>query len=418
MLPLLDIPKCIIFFHLTGVFGVPLDICIRSFLDALLMFGNDRKTSNLQNVRLINKDPDATVTAIVLLQTALEGDMEALASQAFEAYNRFKEKELHLPRGRQEGMGLYDTGLKSSSISLYLRSTSEIPASGTTKMTHRRSSSLSRLNTSTDNIRQEESTPNKCTKNTSSFPGSSNIQDQKTRSNSVSNGLVKTTNSGSSYLHKHLSSVGTKYKPDKDKMTITTPSLKKSLITTSSFSDKLKGVKKQGNPDSPTGKVRARRGYDDDDYGRTDAFKSSIGRDEPEFDLYSLPINLEGNRRGIHSRKSEEDEKCTICLDGFRRPKTLETCKHTFCSACIDEYFRTSKPSCPICGTIYGKIRGTQPRDGTMAHMVKHNVIIPGYEKADGSIVIKYRFPSGLQKVHLIFVPWLYRQFNYLLYLF
>ena len=419
-----------LFFYLPGVFGVPLDICIRSFLDALLIFGNDRASSYLRNIRLINKDDEATITSIVLLKTALEGDVEALASQAFEAYNKFKEKELHLPRGRQEHHKSFelDAAQKAQfTKSLFQGSTSGLPETETAKRTHRRSSSMSRLSTS--NSQKEENA--RSTPRQSSVSGMAAEQEPKARTSSGLYGSLKRGDFSKSYSPQHTASSTAKISAEKHKIT-TAPSLKQSLLTGSTASAKLKSLRKPTSSDSPSGKVRVRRGWDDTDDDRAHVAKSptadspsgkvrvrrgwddtdddrahrakspstATDRMESDFGLYSLPISIEGNMRGAsHSRKTEDDAKCAICLDRLRRPKTLEFCKHTFCTACIDEHFKKAKPTCPICGSVYGKVKGTQPRDGQMTSKVEHSVIIPGYERADGAIVIKYFFRSGIQKV-------------------
>ena len=448
------------FFYLAGVFGVPLDICIRSFLDALLIFGNDRASSYLRNVRLINKDDEATITSIVLLKTALEGDVEALASQAFEAYNKFKEKELHLPRGRPEHHKSFEfeAAQKAPVTKTLLQgSTSGLPETETAKRTHRRSSSMSRLSKS--NTQKEENT--RSTPRQSSVSGMAAEQEPRARTSSGLYGSLKRGDFSKSYSPQHTASSTAKVNTEKHKISTATPSLKQMLRTGSTASAKLKTMRKQTSSDSPSGKVRVRRGWDDIDDDKAHRAKSptadspsgkvtvrrgwddtdddrahraksptadspsgkvrvrrgwddtdddrahmakspiaATDRMESDFGLYSLPINIEGNMRGIsHSRKTEDDEKCAICLDRLRRPKTLEFCKHTFCTACIDEHFKKVKPTCPICGSVYGKVKGTQPRDGQMTSKVEHNVSLPGFERADGTIVIKYFFPSGIQKV-------------------
>ena len=380
---------------------MPLDICIRSFLDALLIFGNDRASSYLRNVRLINKDDEATITSIVLLKTALEGDVEALASQAFEAYNKFKEKELHLPRGRPEHHKSFEfeAAQKAPFTKTLLQgSTSGLTETETAKRTHRRSSSMSRLSTSnTEKEENPRSTPRQ-----SSVSGMAAEQERKARTSSVLYGSLKRGDFSKSYSPQHTASSTAKISAEKHKIS-TAPSLKQSLLTGSTASAKLKSLRKPTSSDSPSGKVRVRRGWDDTDDDRAHMAKSpstATDRMESDFGLYSLPISIEGNMRGAsHSRKTEDDAKCAICLDRLRRPKTLEFCKHTFCTACIDEHFKKAKPTCPICGSVYGKVKGTQPRDGQMTSKVEHSVIIPGYERADGAIVIKYFFPSGIQKV-------------------
>ena len=91
------------------------------------------------------------------------------------------------------------------------------------------------------------------------------------------------------------------------------------------------------------------------------------------------------------------EDMCSICSHKATNPKILDICKHSFCTECIDESFKKWKPKCPICGTIYGEIKGTQP-DGGMDVSYSTNTNLPGYE-AYGTIVIRYHFPDGIQKV-------------------
>ena len=113
----------------------------------------------------------------------------------------------------------------------------------------------------------------------------------------------------------------------------------------------------------------------------------------------------------------KEMDRCAICLDDFTEPKQLDKCSHTFCTACIDQYFETVKPQCPCCFTIYGEMRGeypldalglsarmhfdlgNQPVDGTMvSDTVKHR--LPGFEHdSQGTIRITYHFRNGIQDV-------------------
>ncbi|CAF0788912.1 unnamed protein product [Adineta steineri] len=97
------------------------------------------------------------------------------------------------------------------------------------------------------------------------------------------------------------------------------------------------------------------------------------------------------------AEEKTELDRCAICMDDCIEPKQLDKCGHTFCTACIDQYFKAVKPQCPCCFTIYGNIRGNQPENGTMKCIVtKHR--LPGYEKnSNGTIRISYYFPNGIQ---------------------
>ncbi|XP_013998996.2 E3 ubiquitin-protein ligase DTX3L isoform X1 [Salmo salar] len=98
-----------------------------------------------------------------------------------------------------------------------------------------------------------------------------------------------------------------------------------------------------------------------------------------------------------HNKQSdEEEESCPICLETIKenKKKTLE-CKHSFCRRCVEKAFKT-KPVCPTCGAVYGELKGTQPKGGTMT-TTKEKSSLSGYEKY-GTIVIQYHIPSGIQK--------------------
>lgn len=97
--------------------------------------------------------------------------------------------------------------------------------------------------------------------------------------------------------------------------------------------------------------------------------------------------------RGMN--EEEENETCVICMDTITDPKKLD-CGHMFCSECITQSF-AHKPACPVCGKIFGKLEGDQPKDGKMTVTINKFPSLPGYE-GYGTIEIKYTFRSGIQK--------------------
>lgn len=102
-------------------------------------------------------------------------------------------------------------------------------------------------------------------------------------------------------------------------------------------------------------------------------------------------------RRQRQDELSKTNEPCPICLDTCTEPKTLNRCGHIFCRQCIDYYFKTVKPQCPCCSTIYGEIRGNQPLNGTM-RIRKTRHLLPGFENnSTGTLQIAYYFPDGIQ---------------------
>ena len=94
---------------------------------------------------------------------------------------------------------------------------------------------------------------------------------------------------------------------------------------------------------------------------------------------------------------ADVDDQCPICMDAFTSPKKL-TCGHKFCSDCIDSAF-AHKSVCPICGEVYGVLKGNQP-EGKMSTSVDYSAQIPGYPQAS-ALVIKYHFKDGIQGVSI-----------------
>ena len=99
---------------------------------------------------------------------------------------------------------------------------------------------------------------------------------------------------------------------------------------------------------------------------------------------------------------SANADPCAICLDEkVDNPKKLQ-CGHIFCTTCIDSYFKTVKPVCPVCGTVCGTIQGDQPPGGSMSVKELKNVFVPGYPECSGALEILYNFPPGIQGVCIL----------------
>ena len=139
---------------------------------------------------------------------------------------------------------------------------------------------------------------------------------------------------------------------------------------------------------------------------RTSALTSSVSKAPP---ATSSSYKLRSSYLADTSTKStpaaaaaaadtSTDDTCTICMCPFTKPKTLPKCKHTFCEECIDACFKKMKPACPVCGEIYGEIKGNQPKGGTMRNYTEYHSNLPGYEGC-GTIVIDYHIPGGTQGV-------------------
>ncbi|XP_052099922.1 uncharacterized protein LOC127734203 [Mytilus californianus] len=91
----------------------------------------------------------------------------------------------------------------------------------------------------------------------------------------------------------------------------------------------------------------------------------------------------------------DEDQPCVVCLCEMDDPVELKECKHAFCRQCIMEVFG-AKPSCPVCGTLYGKVYGDQPRNG-IANIYIDEESLPGYDRKR-TWVVYYDFPDGKQE--------------------
>nr|XP_015220605.1 PREDICTED: E3 ubiquitin-protein ligase DTX3L-like isoform X1 [Lepisosteus oculatus] len=98
----------------------------------------------------------------------------------------------------------------------------------------------------------------------------------------------------------------------------------------------------------------------------------------------------------VQNHQKAKEDTCPICLELIKEidKTTLPRCQHVFCKDCLKTAFDV-KPSCPICGIIYGKLKGTQPENGQMDVTILRSSL-PGYEMY-GTIVIKYHIPSGIQ---------------------
>lgn len=124
--------------------------------------------------------------------------------------------------------------------------------------------------------------------------------------------------------------------------------------------------------------------------------------DSPEKDFLQSCVskNDEPKQSGnlaIIESSEEESALCVICLCDITDEVKLK-CGHVFCKDCLEQSFKQHKAACPVCGKIYGSIKGNQPEDGQMKVQVDKYSSLPGYEGC-GTITIKYYFPSGTQGV-------------------
>ena len=101
------------------------------------------------------------------------------------------------------------------------------------------------------------------------------------------------------------------------------------------------------------------------------------------------------NFLSAETKKEDKENKCPVCLDIFRNPRTLKKCKHKFCKSCIDRVLKV-KNQCPFCKTPCGAPRkGNQP-PGSMSSTSSSRIQLPGFE-GRGAIILKYDFPAGTQ---------------------
>jgi hypothetical protein len=353
----------------------------------------------------------------VLVSTLLDHGVDTLTADAEHFMNKSgnNDREMNLPRGRPEGSTDFSkTYTKGASLGFDSISPSSSSEKWAIPISRRRSSSLSRAtDKSSGDIRKydpqkgefvsETKTKPDTTTGTSSVvakhrerSGSMNTRPKKDTSQSLRNTISGATGEKMSESLRHK----TMLSPSSDTRSNTPPKIKASLLT----SDKLKLHKSSPKRSEHFGQRTS------DDYGaftHAGKTKASYGmytdtsEDDEEFGLKSLPADLHkySYREKFLQSSTGKPEVCAICLDDVRDPKKLAKCNHKFCRACIERHFRSSKPSCPTCGALYGKVTGDQPRSGRMTHATDRSRCLPGYEREDGMIVITYTFPDGMQEV-------------------
>ncbi|XP_052772071.1 uncharacterized protein LOC128211381 isoform X1 [Mya arenaria] len=452
----------------TGVYGAPLDVCVKCFLNAVLIFTAEGSTDHrLNDVRLVNNDAESTVTSIVLVQTQLDMGIPALSADAHELMMESKEKsetsrtaQLNLPRGRQDTGGALSQTMRGTTGVLQRLSSQEAErdsGSGLKSYTHRRTSSLSRMPQRKSDVSSDDSYSlygsrateghssrdkgygsrateghsgrdkgygsratggyssgdkgygSRATEGYSSGDKSSGSNSshersrEKTRSytqedkTSLSSAKMSQTIGGRSklkmddFMDKSMSPRSTK---SADTGSRAAPKIKQNLLPSG---QRLKSTRPTTTTTSSFGQRTS------DDYGAFSRPHSGLtGRhdtsDEDEFGLQSLPADLSKHTFRERFLQGEQKlEKCAICLDTVRDPKQLK-CNHVFCHPCIDEHFRKSKPACPVCGSIFGRVKGDQPIAGRMTYKTDRDKFLPGYEGEDGMIIITYTFPDGRQE--------------------
>lgn len=381
----------------------------------------------------MNYDAESTVTSIVLIQTLLEQDIASLTEAALQLMDRnaeTRDRSLNLPMGRQEKSGFSSSFMQSTTLGVSYgmdsASGNEKKSGSDTKTptsaTRRRSSSVDSRHRKKHSEASTKTFDNKSgkfvqegIKADSATNASSVVDKYRSRTSSIGTDARKSaslslshTIGGASGVRMSETSTSSKsssrYGSTADKTAKTPPKMKGSLLNTSKLDNYKKlSAKRISSPYQTT-----------DDYGasghsdRKGTLTNSTTNDEDEYGLRSLPADLHAHtslkhqtsfREKFLSASSADTETCAICLDEISNPKQLSKCKHMFCSPCIERHFRSSKPTCPTCGALYGKIKGTQPRNGRMTHVTDRVRSLPGYEDEDGLIVITYTFADGVQEV-------------------
>ncbi|XP_077982412.1 uncharacterized protein LOC144437361 [Glandiceps talaboti] len=85
---------------------------------------------------------------------------------------------------------------------------------------------------------------------------------------------------------------------------------------------------------------------------------------------------------------------CEICTDSDMTLMAMRCCQNTMCHTCFRRHFELNG-KCPFCSLVVLVKRGNQPT-GEMESVVEDFQHLPGYER-DGTIVLSYHFPDGIQ---------------------
>ncbi|XP_061171331.1 uncharacterized protein LOC133180897 [Saccostrea echinata] len=392
----------------SGVFGAPLDVSIKCFLDGVLIFHSEMgDPAHLKEITLVNTDEDGVATSIAILQSLLDGGQDRATAEAIDRFTRLQEKrrattnKLKMVAGRSliKDDITTDTGRKTDLVH------------NETSRARRRSSSMSRLKAKTESATSDK----KVKEDSSSKKMSSSL-----RVNGSSSNLEKKSPRPPSSNRPSSQATYTK-QPEEQKSPRQPPAMKPALVTTSPPSGGAKPkTKTTHNTTAKNTPLKAAVTLDPFNMERelsklklnqtsNGAFKSYT-REYNEEEFHSLPINLE-------SPSVDKISFCKICHGKMKKSKTLYKCNHTFCTDCIEGQFRKYGPKCPQCGAMYSTstlsktmseevessprsqlmstvVHSSLPQ-GTMSHMTRRNMSVPGYEYCEGAIEIQYDIPSG-----------------------
>ena len=348
-----------------GIFHVPTDVCAQSLVAALQQFVSERANDrSLETVRIVNLSSEVTEMFAIVLEQLLSADGRTVSWVDSAAPAVAAE---HSSRRRHSGHGFGDNDMPRS-VGDKIVSSSDSSPGGTKSVTRRPVNG---------NVSAEKSCPRKsrCARADKEVEISSQ-KGQRGRPLSVDRQKDRhTTRRRCSSLDRRRGCEEQECRTPKDSH--------KSHATHPHDSEQISKTLRQ---------TLSRR--------KTSSFSAPMRPTKPpkKKAVAESPVTSESEAEKPNVQKSEI---CPICLDTMVLPKTLQKCRHRYCSRCIDAYFKHSKPICPLCGMIYGVVKGNQPEGGMMSWRVDNSLRVPGFVDSVGAIVIKYTFPDGFQQVRV-----------------
>ncbi|KAK3599399.1 hypothetical protein CHS0354_036414 [Potamilus streckersoni] len=370
----------------SGIVGVPIHLCVRSFIDGLLIFINNRERKpQLHKIHLINNDLEGTQLTIVILQQLLEMGLNKLTR---EALNNCKKKHtkkttttkpkrssslprnykresvsptndidkeaetVTSPRGRSSSVSRKKIASKPKETNSSASTQSSGPASTTCVISSQRTSSTSTqtsrsasaANTTSGRSERDQD------ENRSSFPsrtGRDGKSDSCVRPFSAGPSLKSTGSSKSQIGPQDGGSVGQTKNPPLIKQSLfnqepTAASKKKEIghlkreIAAKAKSQPLKAVHDSQDSDSNIESPRSPRGDNSDDSlgsPRDATSEKMFARRDlkpPENMFSSLPLDLEKP-----SHKSNSKMAATLPL-GLSQRHVVERDTDTVCPICLE----------------------------------------------------------------------------------
>ena len=348
-----------------GIFHVPTDVCAQSLVAALQQFVSERANDrSLETVRIVNLSSAVTEMFAIVLEQLLSADGRTVSWVDSAAPGVAAE---HSGRRRHSAHGFGDSDVPQG-VGDRIVSSSDSSPSGTKSVTRRPVNGNVSAERKSRCARVDDEVEMSSQKGQRSRPLS--VDRQKDR---------HTTRRRCSSLDRRRGSEGSREEPECRSVRDS----HKSHATHPHGSEQISKTLKQ---------TLSRR--------KTSSFSSPMRPTKPpkKKAVAESPVTSESEAEKPNVQKSEI---CPICLDTMVLPKTLQKCRHRFCSRCIDAYFKHSKPICPLCGMIYGVVKGNQPEGGMMSWRVDNSLRVPGFVDSVGAIVIKYTFPDGFQQVRV-----------------